>query len=231
MDKIDLGGLEPDLEPVAEKLHRLARMGISALPVVGAPLMEIFNSVLESPLNRRRTETMIQIGEVINNLIEKHVLTEEDLQENEAFISTVSEVCAISLRNHQSEKLEALRNAVKNSALPSCPSDDHRQMFLNFVDVCTVTHIKILHVFDDPQEWITSRNMTPPGWSMGAISTVLEFALPELKGHAETYTVIWKDLFQRGLLTTDGLNTTMSRDGMIAGRTTKLGAELIKFLS
>lgn len=231
MDKVDLGGLDPDLEPVSEKVHRLARMGISALPLVGGPLMEIFNSVLESPLNKRRTETMIQIGEVINTLIEKHVLTEEDLQENEAFISTVSEVCAISLRNHQSEKLEALRNAVKNSALPSCPSDDHRQMFLNFVDVCTVTHIKILHVFYDPKEWFASRNIQMPSWGMGAVSTVLELALPELVGHAETYTIIWKDLFQRGLLTTDGLNIAMSRDGMIGGRTTKLGAELIKFLS
>jgi len=231
MKKVDLSGLDPNLEPSGEKIHRLARIGINALPVVGGPLLEIFNSVLESPLNKRRTETMIQLGEVINDLIEQRVVTEAGLQENDAFISTVSEVCAISLRNHQVEKLEALRNAVKNSALPSCPSDDHRQMFLNFVDVCTVTHIKILHVFDHPEAWFASREMVLPGWSMGAISTVLEFALPELNGHEQTYSIIWKDLYQRGLLTTDGLNTTMSRDGMIAGRTSKLGAELIKFLS
>lgn len=152
--KVDLSGLDPDLEADSEKLHRLARIGVGAIPVVGGPLVEIFNSVLESPLSKRRTETMIQLGEVINELIEQGVVTEAGLQDNDAFISTVAEVCAISLRNHEAEKLEALRNAVRNSALPSCPSDDYRQIFLNFVDVCTVTHIRLLHLFLDPELWI-----------------------------------------------------------------------------
>ncbi|MBV7554256.1 hypothetical protein KW841_18055 [Pseudomonas sp. PDM28] len=230
--KVDLSGLDPDLEADSEKLHRLARIGVGAIPVVGGPLVEIFNSVLESPLSKRRTETMIQLGEVINELIEQGVVTEAGLQDNDAFISTVAEVCAISLRNHEAEKLEALRNAVRNSALPSCPSDDYRQIFLNFVDVCTVTHIRLLHLFLDPELWIArDGRQFPSSWSMGGIDQVIEFALPELKGQDAIYKIIWKDLYQRGLINTDSLGTTMSAHGMKSSRTTPVGSALIKFLS
>ncbi|KNH48326.1 hypothetical protein [Pseudomonas lini] len=232
MKKVDLSGLDPDLESDGEKMHRFARIGISAVPVVGGPLVEIFNSVLEAPLSKRRAGTMIQIGEVINELIERKVVTEEGLQENDAFISTVAEVCAISLRNHESEKLEALRNAVKNSALPSCPSDDYRQLFLNFVDVCTVTHIRLLHLFADPEAWVAREGKQfPSSWSMGGIDQVIEFALPELEGREKIYKVIWKDLYQRGLINTDNLGMTMSAHGMKESRTTEMGSALIKFLS
>lgn len=232
MKKVDLSGLDPDLEPDGEKIHRLARIGISAIPVVGGPMVEIFNSVLESPLSKRRTETMIQLGEVINDLIEQGVVTEAGLQDNDAFISTVAEVCAISLRNHEAEKLEALRNAVKNSALPSCPKDDYRQLFLNFVDVCTVTHIKLLHLFENPQNWIKGQGREfPKSWMMGGLTQVIEYALPELIGQEKLYSQIWKDLYQRGLVTTDSLGTTMSANSMVSGRTSPLGAQLINFLS
>lgn len=231
MKKVDLNGFDPDLEPDGEKFHRLARIGMGLVPVVGGPLIEIFNSVLESPLSKRRTETMMQIGETINDLIEQGVVTEEGLQENEVFISTVAEVCAISLRNHQAEKLEALRNAVKNSALPGCPAEDYRQLFLNFVDVCTVTHIRLLHLFDGPEKWFLREEKTIPGWSMGGLTTVAEFAFPDLAGQKELYSSIWKDLYQRGLVGTDSMGSTMSREGMLAQRTSKMGAQLIAFLS
>ncbi|VVP63115.1 hypothetical protein PS907_00162 [Pseudomonas fluorescens] len=232
MKKVDLSGLDPDLEPDGEKIHRLARIGISAIPVVGGPMVEIFNSVLESPLSKRRTETMIQLGEVINDLIEQGVVTEAGLQDNDAFVSTVAEVCAISLRNHEAEKLEALRNAVKNSALPSCPDDDYRQLFLNFVDVCTVTHIKLLKLFENPQKWASENGFVFPGnWVSGSLSQVVEFAYPDLKGKTEICSAIWKDLFQRGLVTTESLNSGMNRDAMMSRRNTSLGCQLIQFLS
>ncbi|HDS1758835.1 hypothetical protein [Pseudomonas sp. M5] len=231
MQKVDLNALDPAMESDADKLHRVARLGIGLVPVAGCPLLELFGSVLETPLNKRKTETMIQIGEIINQLIDDGVVTEKGLQENEVFVSTVAEACAISLRNHQEEKLEALRNAVRNSALPRCPADDYRQLFLNFVDVCTVTHIRLLHLFHDPELWCKNQNLTLPNWGMGGLSSVAEFALPELKGQDELYRSIWKDLYQRGLVNTGSMGGTMSRVGMLASRTTQIGAQLINFLS
>ncbi|WP_053152127.1 hypothetical protein [Pseudomonas protegens] len=232
MAKIDLDGLDPKVEPDGEKLHRVARITLGAVPIVGSPLLEVFNSVLESPLNKRRTETMLEIGEVLNELIDKGIVTEAGLQQNEAFVSTVAEVCNISLRNHQAEKLEALRNAVKNSALPTCPSEDYRQLFLNFVDVCTVTHIKLLKLFENPQKWASENGFLFPGnWVSGSLSQVVEFAYPDLKGKTEICSAIWKDLFQRGLVTTESLSSGMNRDAMMSRRNTSLGCQLIQFLS
>ncbi|HHK2917532.1 hypothetical protein [Pseudomonas aeruginosa] len=231
MDKIDTDAFDPANEPDSEKFHRLARVTLGAIPVAGGALAEVFNSVLESPLNKRRTEAMVQIGEVINDLLEKGVVTIDGLQENDAFISTVSEVCSITLRNHEEEKLKALRNAVKNSALPTCPPDDYRQLFLNFVDVCTPTHIKLLKLFYNPTKWFAEHDITIPNWNMGGLTSVVDLGMPELKGHEEIRNAIWKDLYQRGLISIDSLAATMSREGMLAGRTTPLGSKLIDFLS
>lgn len=232
MKRIDPGLIDPAIEPTGEKVGRVVRIIAGAVPVVGGAATEIFNSLFEGPLSKRRTEWMLNVTEVLNDLMEENLVTEESLKENEAFISTVAQSCNMALRNHEGEKLEALRNAVKNSALPSCPSDDYRQLFLNFVDVCTVTHIKLLHLFDNPQAWIAAQGRAyPQSWYMGGITQVIEFALPELAGQENLYSQIWKDLYQRGLLNTESLGTTMTANGMVDRRTTPLGSKLINFLS
>lgn len=231
MKKIDVEGLDPQVEPLGEKAHRGTRIALSLIPVAGGALVEVFNSVVESPLTKRRWDTVRDIGEVINDLLDQGIVTEENLQQNDAFISTVAEVCSISLRNHQAEKLEALKNAVKNSALPSCPADDYRQLFLNFVDVCTVSHIKLLTVFNHPRAWLDQKGIKTPNWISGSLSSVIDLALPELRGHQEIRDSIWKDMYQRGLVSTDSLNSSLSSDGMLAKRTTSLGEQLINFLS
>jgi hypothetical protein len=231
MKEIDVDGLDPQVEPIGEKAHRGARMVLSMVPAVGGPLVEVFNSVIESPLTQRRWKIVQEIGEVINNLLEQKLVTENDLQNNEAFISTVAEACSIALRNHQQEKLEALKNAVKNSALPNSVPEDYRQMFLNFVDVCTVTHIKLLHLYDDPVEWLKKNDMTFNHVSTGGLSSLMEHVFPGYRNHSEMYQVIWKDLYQRGLVNIEGVNGTMSRSGIIERRSTAIGTELIKFIS
>lgn len=232
MGKIDTDALDPAIEPESEKFHRLARVTLGALPIAGAPLLEVFNSVLESPLNKRKTEAMIKIGEVINDLLDKGVVTLDGLQENDAFISTVSEVCSIILRNHEEEKLKALRNAVKNSALSSCPPDDYRQMFLSFIDVCTVTHIRLLTFLDDPEDWGRKIGVTfSQGWGMGAVSGAVGSALPEFYGNEDLFKIVWTDLFQRGLISREGMDSVESRTPTFSSITTRIGRQLIDFIS
>jgi len=230
MKKVDLSGLDPKLEPESETIHRLTRMGIGLIPVVGGSLLEVFNSILESPLSKRRTETMIQLGEVINDLIEQGVVTEAGLQANDAFISTVAEVCAISLRNHQSEKLEALRNAVRNAALPTCPSDDYRQMFLNYIDQFTVTHLKILRFANDPTAWFAATGTHFPGYKSGDIKDVIDAAIPELQGHSELRDAIWSDLALNNLIELHLTIDDKAKDETFDRKTTPMGAELVRFI-
>ncbi|MGU3347519.1 hypothetical protein [Pseudomonas monsensis] len=231
MEKINLEAIDPKVEPIDEKLHRIGRAAIGAVPVVGSPLLEIFNSLLEAPLNKRRTETMLAIGAALNDLIDQGVVTEAGLKENEAFISTVAEVCNISLRNHQAEKLEALRNAVINSALPTCPSDDYRQIFLNFVDVCTVSHIRLLKLFEDPERWFTENNRVKPYQTSVSLSQIIASAMPELIANHEILDSIWSDLYQKGLVEVKQLEMILSADSCLSKQNTKFGSKLVAFLS
>lgn len=232
MDKINNELIDPSVEPGGEKAHRVARVMIGAVPIIGGAGVEIFNSIIDTPMNKRKVQWMNQVGDALNDLIEKGLLTEQDLQHNETFITTVAQASMLAIRCHQQEKLEALSNAVLNVAVGHDPEEDLRQLFLNFIDVCTVTHIRMLSLMRGPEEWGHKNGVEFPScWSMGGITQAIEHAFPDLQGKEQIYKVIWGDLYQRGLINTEGLGTTMSRQGILARRTTELGSKLIDFLS
>jgi hypothetical protein len=65
----------------------------------------------------------------------------------------VLQATSIALRNHQKEKLEALRNAVVNSVLPSSADDDIKLMFLDLVDELKVSHLRLLRLLYEPNKY------------------------------------------------------------------------------
>ena len=65
---------------------------------------------------------------------------------------------------------------------------------------------------------------------MGGLSHVLAEAFPALQGQRDIYDQIWKDLYQRGLVNTDGLHTTMTGQGLKDSRTTELGKAFLGFI-
>ena len=91
-------------------------------------------------------------------------------------------------------------------------------------------HLGILALFDDPQGWFSSANKQFPDLSMSGLSRVLEEAIPALRHQRDIYDQIWKDLYQRGLVNTDGLHTTMSGRGLQASRTSELGKAFLRFI-
>lgn len=231
MSRIDNDLIDPAVEPAGEKAHRVARIVLGALPVLGGAGVEIFNSIIDTPMNERKQRWMVAVGDALNELLDAKVLTEEGLQQNEAFITTVAQASILAIRNHQQEKLDALRNAALNVAAGHCPEDDLRQMFLNFVDSCTVTHIRLLSLMDGPAEWAELHGVQYPNWTMAGLSNVIEHALPELRGKESLYGVIWRDLYQQGFVNSDELRGTLPPAGLMVRRTTDIGRQLIAFLS
>jgi hypothetical protein len=132
-----------------------ASIGASALgsglglPSVGALVSELYSQVLKPPLTKRLEEWM---NSVYQRLLEQQGeidgLTLEVLSKKPLFISTFMQASQVALRNHQEEKLEALRNAVINSAKPNFAEDDIYLMFLNWIDTFTIWHIRILYYLD-----------------------------------------------------------------------------------
>lgn len=137
----------------------------------------------------------------------------------------------LALRNHQEEKLAALRNAIVNSALPNAPDESLQQIFLNLVDTFTVWHLALLKLFQGPEKWAEENNHKFPNLSAGGLSTIVESAFPQLRGQRAFYDIVWRDLYSSGLVTTDGLHVTMSGHGLMQKRTTEMGDKFLKFIS
>jgi hypothetical protein len=195
---------------------------LSAIPVVGGAAVELFQYVVQPPLERRRGDWMEAVGQKLTEL-EKRGVDIDALQNNERFISTVMHASQLALRTHRKEKLEALRNMIANAATGQSPDEALEHMFLDFVDSLSDLHIRILRLFQAP---------TPrPNMSMGGLSDVLEYSMPELRGRRDVYDQFWRDLYSRGLVNTDGLHTTMSGSGLGQKRTTGLGDQFLKFIS
>ena len=201
--------------------HALAKAGLSAVPVVGGPAAELLQLLIQPPLEKRRAKWMADVGEKLKELEEKGLKLEQ-LQANEEFVSAVMHASQIALRTHKAEKLDALRNAILNVATGQAPEEAIQHLLLDFVDSFTELHLRILKVFQAPKP--------PPSMGMGGLGHVLEQNIPELRGRRELYDQLWKDLYTRGLVTTDGLHVTMSGQGLAQKRTTGLGDAFLKFI-
>jgi hypothetical protein len=138
--------------------HAVVKAGLSAVPVVGGTAVELFQYVVQPPLEKRREKWMTDVDEKLHEL-ESNGLKLEDLQNNQEFVSAVMHASQVALRTHHDAKLEALRNAILNVATGQGPNETLQHLFLEFVDSFTELHLRILKLFQAPP--------APPGMSMG----------------------------------------------------------------
>lgn len=214
--------LEPPKATRGDAAHAITKAGLSAIPVVGGPAVELFQHLVQPPLERRRAEWMAAVGEKLLEL-ESRGIDIEGLGQKDEFISAVMHASQIALRTHQDEKREALRNAVFNVAAGQSPGEALEHMFFEWIDSLSLLHIQILRLFQGPTP--------PPGISMGGLGSVLEHNMPHLRGHRHVYDQVWKDLYSRGLINTDSLHATMSGQGLAAKRTSEIGDAFLRFVS
>lgn len=205
-----------------DSAYALAKAGLSTIPIFGGPAVELFQHFFQPPLEKRRTEWMNNVGEMLADL-ESRGLDLKNLRENEEFVTAVTHATQLALRTHQKAKLAALRAALKNIASGRSPDEIKQHFFFGFVESLTETHLRILKVFQHPEP--------PEGISMAGLTSVLEHNFPELKGMRDVYLQLWRDLSSRGLVNTDSLNVTMSLAGLREKRTTQLADEFLSFIT
>lgn len=202
--------------------HAVAKAGLSAIPVVGGPAVELFQFIVQPPLEKRREQWMREVGKRLQD-IERNGFDITTLQDNAQFISAVMQASQAALRTHKGEKLDALRNAIVNVALGRSPDETVQHMLLSFVDELSEMHLQVLKVFHEPEP--------PPGLSMGGLSNVLEHNIPRLRGQRDLYDQLWRDLYLRGLVNTENLHVTISGSGLAQSRTTNLGGALLALIA
>ena len=217
---------------LGDRLHTLAKAGIASIPVVGAAASELFTVILAPPLEKRRVEWMNDVAERLKELEERGDLNLEDLQNNETFITTVMQASQAAVRDHQSEKREALRNAVLNAALPNAPEESLQQHFINLVDTFTVWHIRLLDLFKDPEAWFNKNEVTAPNFSFSSsLEQLIISAWTELKEQYDFLNVIVEELEAKGLYTGGSIRTMMTGQGAFDKRTTEMGDSFLDFIT
>jgi hypothetical protein len=205
----------------SDAAHSVVKAAISAVPYAGGAGAELFQALIQPPLEKRKTEWMERVAEGLKKL-EANGLDIGSLQDNEEFVSAVMQASHMAVRTHQEEKLQALRNAVLNVANQQAPEEALQTMFLNFVDEFTEWHLRILKLFQAPP--------VPDNISAGGLSHVLENAFPELRGQRDLYDSLWRDLYQRSLVGSDTLHVTMTATGLGQKRTTSIGDKFLGFI-
>ena len=204
---------------------------LGSIPYAGAAASELFQLLVTPPLEKRRNEWMIEVGEKLKQLEQKEEIDFNKLAENEIFIDVVLQTSQLALRTSEKEKIQYFKNVILNTAIAENPNITEVQIFLNFISTYTVWHIKILKLFDNPQDWFSKNNKSMPNVMAGGLSDVLETAYPELINKRALYDLIWDDLSRSGLHSTSGLHTIMSGSGLLANRTTPFGKEFLEFIT
>jgi hypothetical protein len=208
-------------ESGTDMAYGILKAAVSAVPLAGGPLAELLGTFLGPPIERRREEWMRRVAQVLNTLATNSVSI-ESLQNDERFVSAFIQALLIAQRTHSREKLDALRNALLNTAIASSPDEALESIFFGFIDAFTEWHIRILRLYQQP----SANGM------MTELYEIVEAAYPQLKGRREIYDTIWQDLLGRGLVNMQSLHGKIGNLTTIIGRrTTELGDKFLQFIA
>jgi hypothetical protein len=87
---------------------------------------------------------MEHVARAIEEITNRKALSAESLQNNDSFISFLYQATIVALKNHQREKINALRNAIVGSVTSEQISEDLKFQFLRYIDDLSVTHLSML---------------------------------------------------------------------------------------
>jgi hypothetical protein len=203
--------IEQNLEKTMKKEGFLTRT--QAIPLIEEYIKDfVVNNLIFSPATKRGDRWIDEyLSKAVQTIAEKAAPSVvENLSNNESFLTVVLQATSIALRNHQKEKLEALRNAIINSVLPNAPDESLQLMFLNFIDSFTPCHLIMMDFIDNPREWCRKNNIRISEImnrfkynDIGQYrnhSDFLEEIFPGIKNNSYIYEQALEDITAKGLL-------------------------------
>lgn len=222
-----------DQIPVKQRgdyVHAGTKATINLIPVVGGALSTLFETVISSPIDKRKEEWLISLAETIEDLCEKvDGLKPESLAKNEEFISICIHASNIALRTHQEEKLKSLLNAVKNTAIGSIGDESKRMIFLRVIDEMTELHLRVLIFLTEIKSFIEALNEKLPSnhyrdW--GSAINVWNETYKDIRSNDHILDVIVGDLNRYGFI-----RIKQFHEARLDSVATKFGMEFCEFIN
>jgi hypothetical protein len=112
----------------------------------------LFKLVWPPGIERRSAEWREEAGRAIAEVCGKLNKPPEELSKDDRFLDAVSRATVGALKDHRRERWELLLNGLVNSALPPPLDEDLQQVFFQFLDELTLTHIAMLKAIDRPYD-------------------------------------------------------------------------------
>jgi hypothetical protein len=222
-----LGGLPGNTG--GEIIQAVARGAVSAIPFIGGPAAELIGLALQPALERRREEWFGHLGRALEELsVRLDGFDPSQLATNEMFITAVVTTSNVALRTHEAEKLNALRSAVVNSALPTSPDEHVQLMFIRLIDDLTVLHLRLLTYLQDPEGWFARHGIAKP--NVSTRTGLLDAALPDLASDQDVYRQAVRELAAVGLAQ-DALGGMMTAQGLYTPLTTEFGDRFLAYIT
>lgn len=140
-------GIEPPEENGIDKIIPLAKAIVALIP--GAAIgSELLFSFIKTPYQKRVNEWQEEISETLNELKDKTSF--ETLQNDKEFLDILLQAVQVGIRQHQEEKRKALKNAIVHSVTNPAIDFNLKLIFINYIDIFTVWHIKLLGLLAYP---------------------------------------------------------------------------------
>ena len=233
-----------DKHDVAYKLGRVlsaaaggAISTITQIPGLSALASELYSSILRPPLAERTDEFLTGIAERLVILEEKmDGFSIDSLKDNEHFISIIWQATQKALGNDHKEKLEALRNAVLNTAKGIDINANIQMRLLRYIDDLTPLHLRTIKLLENPRGYLQAVGREyAPNVTSTTLAHMIEHAIPELLKQHENIRIIYRDLYNDGLVNTSpdslsvGMNT--SSNELYAQRTSDMARVLLRYIT
>ncbi|WP_344581718.1 hypothetical protein [Nonomuraea roseoviolacea] len=158
-------------------------MVVNLVPAVGSTIAVALMAGLNHKLNQRRERWLTELAEAVEELNQRFDGFDPDaLVDNDAFVDAVMTATHSVYRTSQHEKIEMLRNAVLNSAMPGAPELDIQQLYFDLIDRLTPTHMRLLTLLNDPPDWFDRHpELSRPQFSLSSNRVqLISAALPDL---------------------------------------------------
>jgi len=215
----------------ADVTHAVIKAVVGAVPYAGSALSVLMETVFAPPVERRRELWLRSLAQAVDELQRIHGLTAEALSDNDSFISAAVQATQIALRSHQDEKLQALQAAVVSAGSPHAPADTRQSVYLRLVDELTPAHLRILALYDKPEDWLTVPDHPDDGWGRSAPSNEIFARVPELENDQQFYELLVQDLQNRGLVVRHLLTDfRIIRRDVVERRTTQFARDFLAYV-
>ena len=177
----------------SDRTHSAIKAVLNCIPYVGGGIAEIFNSIVIPSVEKRRIKWMEEVGSLLERLEANQDGIVNKLMHDEEFISLLILASINAYKTHLEEKYKMFKSVLSNS-IGNDILFDVKQIFLNFVDELTVSHIKVLYFIFNNEVYMKCSNDYQKIYDIWKMTESIE------KINLTTFKYLLEDLGGKGLL-------------------------------